>query len=425
MGLRVPAFFGVLWITGCLCLPAQEPAAAPSLTLEQVLQAAVDRSPVLRAQRAEVAEARARLTTAETFPFNPEVSAEAANRSASGDRSTDGGLELSQEFELGGQRRKRVAVATADLAAAEARFRRNERLLAGRVALAFGEAVRARELLRIEEADAALARELLSFEERRLEAGKVTQIDVNLARAATGRSVRRVELARGAYLEARNVLAEAAALDTNPPPAPVGGLEAGALPSTPLEDLLQMALVNREDLLAFQSEREAARAEIDLAQARTRPNLVARVFRNREGGTDDITGGGVAIAIPIFNRNRGEIAEARAAAGRVDAEAEAARLAVQQEVASALARYQAGSAAAAGLGQQVLGTLEENLRLLQRSLEEGKINRSELFLFRREFVESQREYLDALAGAWQARVELDLAAGRLPVPTASNGSLEP
>lgn len=424
MGLRVCAFFGVLWITGCLSLQAQEPPA-PGLTLEQVLQAAVDRSPVLRAQRAEVEGARARLATAETFPFNPEVSAEAANRSVSGDRSTDSGLEVSQELELGGQRRKRVAVATAELAAAEARFRRNERLLAGRVALAFGEAVRARELLRIEEADAALARELLSFEERRLEAGKATQIDVNLARAAAGRSVRRVELAKGTYLEGRNLLAEAAALDSNPAPEPLGGLEAGALPPVPLEELLQMALANREDLFAFQKEREAARAEVDLARARTRPNLVARVFRNREGGTDDITGAGVAIAIPIFNRNRGEIAEARATASRVDAEAEAARLTARQEVASAFARYQAGSAAAAGLGQQVLGTLEENLRLLQRSLEEGKINRSELFLFRREFVESQREYLDALAGAWQARIELDLAAGRLPVPTASNGSVEP
>ena len=414
----------LLLILATADLRAQE-QTAPQLTLEQAVQAAAERSPVLRAQRAEVEEARARLLTAQTFPFNPEVSTEAARRSAPGDSSTDRGVEVSQEIELGGQRGRRVAVAVADLQAAEARFRRNERLLAGRVAVAFAEAVRARELLRIEEADAELARELLAFEERRLEAGKVTQIDVNLARAAAGRSVRRVELARGAYLEARSVLAEATALAPNPPPEPVGGLQTGAPAPAPLEELLRLALENREDLLAFRREREAARAQIDLAQARTRPNLVARVFKNQEEGTDDIVGGGVAIAIPIFSRNRGEIAEARAAADRVEAQAEAAQLTVQQEVASAFARYQAASAAAAGLGQQVIGTLEENLRLLQRSLEEGKIDRTELFLFRREFVESQREYLDALSEAWQSRVELDLAAGRLPVPTDPNRSIEP
>lgn len=73
----------------------------------------------------------------------------------------------------------------------------------------------------------------------------------------------------------------------------------------------------------------------------------------------------------------------------------------------------------------MIGSLEENLRLLQRSLEAGKINRTELFLFRREFVESQREYLDAVSSAWQARVQLDLAAGRLPISTLTNRSIEP
>ena len=398
---------------------------APQLTLEQAFQAALERSPVLRAQRAEVEVARAQLLTAQTYPMNPAVSAEAARRSAPGASSTDGGFEVSQEFELGGQRGRRVAVATADLQAAESRFRRNERLLAGRVASAFGEAVRARELLRIEEADAALARELLTFEERRLEAGKATQIDVNLARAAAGRSVRRVELARGAYLEARSLLAEVVALPPNPPPEPVGDLGTGATAPAPLEELLRLALANREDLLAFQREREAARAQIELARAEARPNLLARVFQNREEGTDDITGGGLAIAIPIFNRNRGRIAEARAEADRVDAQAEAVRLTIQQEVVSSFARFQASSAAASGLGRQVIGTLEENLQLLQRSLEEGKIGRTELFLFRREFVESQREYLEALSEAWQSRVELDLAAGRPPVPTDPNRSIEP
>ena len=74
---------------------------------------------------------------------------------------------------------------------------------------------------------------------------------------------------------------------------------------------------------------------------------------------------------------------------------------------------QASNAAARGLGEQVIGSLEENLGLLQRSLEAGKISRTEVFLLRREFVESQREYLDALSQALRARVQLDLAAGRI------------
>ena len=407
-------------------VPSQE--ATQGLTLEQALQTAFVRSPELMARRAEVEEFRARLVTARTYPYNPEVSAEGARRSGPGVSSTDRGLEVSQEIEIGGQRGRRVAVATASLTAAEARFRRGQRVLAGRVALAFAEALRARELLRIEETDATLARSLRDIEERRLEAGKATQIELNLARAAAGRSVRRVELAKGAYLEARSALAEAIGLPPAAPPEPLGdlaGATAGMAGLPPLAELVQMALANREDLAAFRSQEEAARAEIALEQALARPNLVASAFQDREEGTDDISGVGLTIGIPLFNRNRGRIAEASAAAQRVSAESATARLAVEREVASAYAIYQAASAAAQGLGEQVIGSLEENLGLLQRSMEAGKISRTEVFVLRREFVESQREYLDALSQALQARVQLDLAAGHLPVPTQINRSFEP
>src|SRR6185436_8767861 len=193
----------------------------------------------------------------------------------------------------------------------------------------------------------------------------------------------------------------------------------------PLPDLVRTALENREDLAAFRNQQDAARAEIALEQSLARPNLIASAFQDREGGTEGISGLGLTIAIPLFNRNRGRIDEATAAANRVAAEAAVARLAVEREVASAFATYEAARAAARGLGEQVIGSLKENLALLQRSSEAGKISRTEVFLFRREFVESQREYVDALGQAWRARVELDLAAGRLPIPTQTNRSFEP
>lgn len=423
MGKRIVLGLGLSLLLAAAA-PAQE-ATPPGLTLEEFLAAAFERSPDLRARRTEVEQTRARRLTAQTYPFNPEVTVEGAGRSAPGGSSTDRGLEVSQEIEIAGQRARRVEVAEAARAAAEARFQRVQRVLAGEVSLAFAEAVRARELLRIEEADVGLARELLQFEERRLEAGASTQIDLNLARAAAARSIRRLELARGAYLQARSALAQVAGLDPAAPPEPSGGLETSAPDSLVLGDLVRSAVESREDLAAFRREEEAARAQVRLEQALARPNLIARAFQEREEGTDDITGASLSVGIPLFNRNRGGIAEARAAADRTVAETAVARLAIEREVASAFAAYQAASAAAEALRGQVIGTLEENFRLLQRSFEEGKIGRTELFLFRREFVESQREYLDAVAEAWQARVRLDLAAGRLPIPIQPNRSTEP
>ena len=416
------------WLLVAVAAPAlagaQQATGEDTLTLEESLALAQERSPVIRAQRAEVEAARGRLQTARTYPYNPELSLEGARRTSPGGDSSDRAIEASQEIEIGGQRGRRVAVAEASLEGAEARLARARRVLASDVAIAFADALRARDALRIDEADAAVADTLLRLEERRLEAGVGTQVTVNLAQASAGRAANRVQLARGALQQARSAVAAVVGLDPANPPQLAGDLSATAtLP--PLEELLRGALERRDDLRALRREEQAAADQVRLQRSLARPNLVARAFREQEEGTDDITGAGVAIALPLFNRNRGPIAEAEAAAARARAERELAEIAVRNEVASALAAYQAASAGADVLRRLLVGTLEENLALLQRSFEEGKIGRTDLLLFRRELVEGQREFLEALAEARRAQVRLELAASRLDVPTETEESTTP
>ncbi len=392
--------------------------AAPQLAFGEALERAFVHNPVLRAGRAEVEEVRSRLLSARTYPYNPKLTLEAADRSGPEGSSTDHGLVISQELELAGQRRKRVAVATAELTAAEARFLREGRLLAARVETAFAEAVRHRELLRVAETDAALAGDFLDLSQRRLEAGAATQIEVNLARATSGRAERSVQLARAAYAQARSLLAEVVAMDPAAPPEPLGDLAmpVGDLP--PLGELLDLAVENRADLRFFRRQQLAAEARVRLARAERIPNLTVGGYYEREEGTDRIFGGALAISVPLFHRNRGGIAGAQASLERTRYEKAAFHLTVKQEVATAYANLQAARRAALYLRQQVIGTLDENVTLLQRSFAAGKIGATEVLIFRREFVESQREYVEALADAWLARVTLDVATGRLTTPNS-------
>jgi len=157
----------------CACLLAVSPLtrSVPAetgtpveFTLEQALEQAFRESPVLAARRAEVRRAEARLIAARTYPYNPEIELATADRQGLADGSTDRSLSLSQEIEVGGQRGKRAAVATAELGAVQSLLEREQRLLAARVRLAFAEALRAIELVQIAEADAELTRQLLDFE---------------------------------------------------------------------------------------------------------------------------------------------------------------------------------------------------------------------------------------------------------------------
>jgi cobalt-zinc-cadmium efflux system outer membrane protein len=397
--------------------PAAAAADAPpaGLTLEQAVQEALTRSPVLRARRAVVAEAEGRLVGAGTYPHDPELIFEGARRTDDLDTTTtDEGLTLVQVIAIGGQRGRRKAQASAELEETRARLLGEERLLRAQVSAAFVEALRARDLMQAQEANAELARSLLDISRARFEAGSAPQMDVNLAQVQVGRSDRDMRMARGAYDIARSILAETIGLDPVQPPEPQGGLELPERAMPPIVDLVDGAVQRRADLQALRAAVTATRARIEVAHREVVPNLAFEAFRREDDG-DRLIGGALGIRIPIFNRNQGAIAEARAAEGRAIAESEAAILQARREVMAARTRYEAASEAADRLRQQALGTLDENLRLLQLSFESGKTGWTDVLVFRREFVDVRRDYVNTLAEARLAAIELDLAAGH-PAP---------
>ena len=396
-------------------IAAERPAQG--LTVQQAVEEAFARSPVLQARRAELEQAEGRLRTAKIFPFNPELTVEAARREGPTETNTDKGVKLAQEFQIGGQRRRGTAQASAELEATRAQLLREERLLAARVRAAFVGALRTRELLEVEHTNAEVAQSLAEVARKRFDSGAVAQMEVNLAQVQVGRAKRDLRLAEGAYEVARTVLAEVVGLDPSQPPELDGELDIPARTLPPLAELLAAAENTRADLESFRRTTEAAEARIELSRRLRIPNLELEAFYGEEDGTDRLLGGSVNIRIPVFNRNQGRIAEARAAHRRTLADTDATELQVRQEVAASLARYRASRAASLNLQQQVLGTLDENLELLQRSFEAGKTGWTDVLVFRREFVDIQRDYIETVTNTRLAGIELDLASGTDPIDT--------
>jgi cobalt-zinc-cadmium efflux system outer membrane protein len=389
--------------------------ATPTLSLNKALTEAFARSPVLQARRAEVEQAEGRLRTAKIYPFNPEVTIGAARREGPIETNTDKGVKLAQEIQIGGQRRLGTAQASAELEAARAQLLREERLLAARVRAAFVEALRTRELLEVERANADLARSLAEVARKRFDSGAVAQMEVNLAQVQVGRAERDLRLAEGAHEVTKTVLAEVVGLDPSQPLELDGELDIPPPRPLPLVEFLAAAEENRADLESFRRSVEAAQARIELSRRQRVPNLELEAFYGREDGTDRLLGGALNIRIPVFNRNQGRIAEAQAAYRQTLAETESTELQVRQEVAASLARYRANRAASLNLQQLVLGTLQENLGLLQRSFEAGKTGWTDVLVFRREFVDVQRDYIETVTDTQLAGIELDLASGADPI----------
>jgi len=413
--VRAAAFAAALIILSPLL------GAAEVLSLVEARSLALDHSPLLQRARAQVDTARGDLQSAQTFPNNPSIEIEAANRSGADGDSTDEGIAVSQEFEIGGQRSIRTEVASAGVAAAEARYRGVEIELLVRVENAFAAVLAARERADLAESDLELTRRLLDFENRRLEAGAGTQLEVNVAKSAVGRAIRNREEALASVTAARAGLANALGMRVDELP-PVGGSLTSRVVIPDLPSVMARSLDERPELAALTSEIDQRRHAEALARRMRVPNLELGVFKSSEEG-DDIAGGALSIAVPLFNRNKGEIAVARGEIVVAETTLAQAELDVRQEVAAAHAHLAAAAASVRALDDLVVEPLDETLRLLERSFEAGKIDAMQVLLLRREVIDGRRDAIDAREELWNARADLALAAGTAAI--LLDGEAEP
>ena len=398
----------LLWPSG--------PASAEPVTLNEALSIALERSPVLAVEQAAVGEAEARLKSAGTWQQNPEAGIEAAARLGPEDPTADWSVSLGQAFPLGGQRGRRVAAARAEVVQAQAALQAVRIDISARVHQAFLDVLLARETLLVEQAHSELSTALAAAAQRRLDMGATGRLEVDVARIEVGRSAGRVAAARGAVRAASTRLAEAMSVDPAAPPEASGVLEppSGEVPA--LSVLTESAQGIRVELKVIDQALAAAQARRAAAEAEAVPDLTVSLSFGREANTETLVGGGLSMPIPLFNTNQGPIAEASAAAARLEAEKGAIKYRIQQEVAAAVAELQTAIEVEQALRGQVLQPLDNSLGLLQRAFESGKIAGSEVLVLRSEFRESRLEWLTALAAAHRARLRLDQVAGRLLVP---------
>lgn len=386
--------------------------AARPITLREAL-AGADRSPALGAAAASVDEARGNLEQAGKYTHNPALGVSGGPAFGDG-RSTvyDVEVGLSQAIELGGKRgaRRRVAAAERDAATETAAATRNA--LRAEIRRAFELALVAQARVAVTAENELAARQFRDAASERLQLGAATQTDVNVAVAGLGRAIAAQKTAARDLLLARQALGDAlgvAGADLEP----TGGMP--AFPKQPANEdaLVAESLGARRDLAAADRMQAARAADVDLANARATPDPELSVAWARSAIEDsNAVIVGLRVELPLWNRDQGERRAARARRTRAAIEAQALRGGVEREARTASRRYRAAIDAVAAFDQQVVGTLGENLKLARDSLAAGKLGLLELNSVRRDLVESQLTYLDAIAEAVEARAVLERAIGR-------------
>ncbi len=334
------------WLAGAF-LVAGEPARAETVTLEQAVARASEAAPLLKADDAGIAAARAGRMQAGVRP-NPSVTLEAENFVGSGSydvfRQAEITATYSQPIERGGKRDARIALAERDVGVAQASAKVNRLELAAMGERAFRDVLIADEMVTIAEyrlfVERGMEREALRrvrgykdplFVETRA-AARVAQAQIGVDHASARRRAAREALAgfwggKGETLEVEGELMRGGAM---------------APPLAAADQELADARVAR------------ASAAVTVEQSSKVPDYTVNGGTRFLRGTNDVAlVAGVTIPLGRFDRNQGNIERAQAERLRLELTAEAHRLERLRRLASLRADAEAARNRAQAIDAEV------------------------------------------------------------------------
>ena len=128
---------------------------------------------------------------------------------------------------------------------------------------------------------------------------------------------------------------------------------------------------------------------------------------------------GVAIGIPIFNKNQGAKAEAEISIRQAQSRREFAERVVRGEILSAYQRYEAATQAVLILEQSAIPRSLQNVETFRRIYEIGEIKITDLIIEQRRLLDANRDLTEALTEKYRAQADLQIAMGAgglLPEP---------
>lgn len=384
------------WLVCACAALASERSDARVVSLDEVLKLARERAPAIAAARARVVQSEGRAMEGRLLP-DPELSAGMDRaRPADAPDGTEASFEVSQFVPLPWARRDRVRAGSAAIDAAQ-------REVSAVVADVRLEAKRLYYEAEVDEAEARAledaardAHSILEVTERRLEVGEAAEGDRLRTRVEALRADQDARVARAeadAEREALNrfllgALGSDFVLDTTLDPSLLGPLPA---------DLLEQAVARNPDHQAAAARLESARWAAAAERSSRLPGITLSASQANELDQDSV-GVGVALSIPLWNRNAASI---RVAEGEL-AEAEAAllhaRVSIEVEV-SRLARIEnAARESAVAYARDILPAAQEGLAITRFSFEQGEANLLA-------WLEARRSYLEILRASSRARSE--------------------
>ena len=411
---RAALLAGALLVTGA-------PSLAETVSLNQAVAKALEAAPLLRAEQAAIAAARAGKAQADVRP-DPSIAVEAENFVGTGPYSVLRRAEVTatynQPIERGGKRAARVALAEREIGVASASAEVTRLELAAAVQRTFLDILIAQQIEAIAKQQLSIEQGLQSEALRRVRGYKDPLFVETRAAARVARARIALAQSQARLRNARDVLASFwggdgvdLAVDGE---LSLGGDQASELAEA--DQALEEARVAR------------ASAAVTVEQTRkTQDYTVSGGTRFIKGTNDIALVAGITIPLGRFDRNQGNIERARAERLRLELTAEANRLERLRRRASLGAEAERALSWANSIKSEVYPRVAKTLAQVREGYNRGGFSFRDIQDAADAIIEAQDEWLAAMIEYRDLQTEIDRLTGRFaaPLATISEGHTQP
>lgn len=380
-----------------------------SITLDQAIAQALDKSPVLGASQSRAEAAIAAQSRAGALP-NPEISVEAENIYGKGTYKDLAQAEItygvSQLIELPGKRSNRIRVAEKESSRLHYTRDASQLDLIRDVTVAYAEAVAAEREMAIRAEENDLAAEVRDSVSAKVQAGRQPAIQKNKAEIELSASAMAYDRAKRQVKTKRQALSaligEAVAIpDLAPDSLP-------DLSEPEPFDVYELKLKRAPDIQILEAEVGQAQAALSLEKAVSLPDptIGLGVRQIRETDSQAMVAS-VSFPLPVFNLNRAGIAQAGHTLNATKLDQRGKALSLETQLTQIYEDYQSAYQEANILKKDVLPGAEQAFDYARGGYDAGKFGYLEVLDAQRTLFETRKQYNAAILEYYRQRAAIE------------------
>ena len=387
-------------------MPNQRPAAQEPLAraYERLLRIAETHRPEYRTAQRLIEAAQGRAVQAGLYP-NPVVSYQGEEIGAGGQAGQQGGA-VAQLIVTANKLTLAQLVALADVRLAETDLQRLRWLVSQQIGVALVDYVEAFNEVQLLQRLTQIAEQQVNVVQQLLGQGMATQIDLLQARIELNRVRAQLEEAKVRRQQTLHRLAATVGIradELTVEDAPELHAPSVGEPAV----LWRRIALESPELARAETLRERAEALLQLERARVWPDIeLAGGVAHDYNANDTLASAAVAMALPIFNRNQGNIAAARATIAAAEAFLRAVEDGLRRSFAQEWALYKGALSQAIRYRSEIVPSAEQNLQLVREAYQQGEVDFLTLLVAQRTLFDTRLQLLRFEAVAARAYYRL-------------------